>query len=456
MTVTSQDLSVSADSEVRLTLTVAGASVQEAYDKQLAELGRTAQFRGFRRGKVPRDVLIRKFGDALLSSTVQTVIEDAVRQVTPEVKRKPLTLALPHVHSDQRPTLGQDFTFTVTYDTYPEIELGRYRWLTLDEPQVTIGNDDLDRELARIQEQNAAVVDKQSAGGGEVQVARGDVVTVNYVEQDDAGQPLTGSERRDFIFEVGTGYNLYQMDEDLIGMTRGADKVITKTFPADYEHQELVNRTVAVKVTVTAIKEKQLPAIDDELAQDVSERFNTLDELKADLRSRLERDAAQRVRAQLISQLIERVSEHSQVPLPKTMVAADLEVEWRRYAAGVGSTPEQFEAAVVDAGRTKEELLDSWRPPVEQRTRLMLIVEKLAETEKIEISDEELDAELARRAEQRNVTVDQLREQLEQGKLLGHLRTELRNQKLYDRLLAANTIRQGKPTAYLDLVGGNQ
>ena len=447
---------MSADSEVRLTLTVAGASVQKAYDKQLAEIGRTAQFRGFRRGKVPREVLIRKFGDALLNSTTQTVIEDAVRQVMAEVKRKPLALTLPHVHSDQKPTLGQDFTFTVTFDTYPEIELGRYRWLTLDEPQVTIGNDDLDRELARIQERNAAVVDKQPAGGGEVQVARGDVVTVNYVEQDDAGQPLTGSERRDFIFEVGTDYNLYQMDEDLIGMTRGADKVITKTFPADYQHQELANRTVAVKVTVTAIKEKQLPAIDDELAQDVSERFNTLDELKTDLRSRLERDAAQRVRAQLISQLIERVSEHSQVPLPKTMVAADLEVEWRRYAARAGSTPEQFEAALVDAGGTKEELLDSWRPPVEQRTRLLLIVEKLAETEMIEISDEELDAELARRAEQRNVTVDQLREQLEQGNLIGHLRTELRNQKLYDHLLAANTIRPGKPTAYLDLVGGNQ
>jgi trigger factor len=455
VTVTTQNFSVSADSKVQFTLTVAGASVQEAFDKRLAELRRKAQLKGFRRGKAPRDLLIRKFGDSLLASTTQTVIEDAMREVAEEM---PTPLANPEVRIDQRPTPGQDFTFSVTYDSYPDVELGPYRDLTLDEPQVTIGGADLERELARIQERNAAVVDKAPAAGAgdEVQVARGDVVTVNHVEQDDAGRPVAASERRDFVFEVGTGYNLYEMDEDLIGMGRGAEKVITKVFPADYQHRHLANRTVTLQVTVTAIKEKQLPDLDDELAQDVSEEFETLDDLKADLRRRLERDAAQRVRADLTSQLLERVVSASRVPLPGTMIATDLEVEWRRFAARSESAPEQLEESLSAAGRSKEELLELWRPAIEQRTRVMLVLERLATAERIEIGDEELDAAVAAQAAERDQEPGQYRARLEQAKLLDHLRTELRNQKLYDRLLAANTVRPGKATAYLDLVEGNQ
>jgi trigger factor len=246
------------------------------------------------------------------------------------------------------------------------------------------------------------------------------------------------------------------MDEDLIGMGRGAEKVITKVFPADYQHRHLANRTVTLQVTVTAIKEKQLPDLDDELAQDVSEEFETLDDLKADLRRRLERDAAQRVRADLTSQLLERVVSASRVPLPGTMIATDLEVEWRRFAARSESAPEQLEESLSAAGRSKEELLELWRPAIEQRTRVMLVLERLATAERIEIGDEELDAAVAAQAAERDVEPGQYRARLEQAKLLDHLRTELRNQKLYDRLLAANTVRPGKATAYLDLVEGNQ
>ena len=104
-------------------------------------------------------------------------------------------------------------------------------------------------------------------------VEQGDVVTVNYVELDDAGAPNSATERRDFVFEVGTHYNLYHMDDELIGMQRGADKEFSKSFPDDWEHRELAGRTVTLRVTVTSVKEKQLPDLDDELAQDISERF---------------------------------------------------------------------------------------------------------------------------------------------------------------------------------------
>ena len=456
MNVTTQELSISDDSEVRLTLTVAGSSVQETYDKTIAESRRNARIKGFRHGKVPRDVLIRKFGPALLAQTAEQVINESVQQAVGETEQKPLPFAPPEVDSDQQLVLGEDFTFTVTYDTFPEVELGPYQNLRLEQLQVTIGEADLERELGGLQEQNAIVVDKQADGDGQVLVATGDVVTVNYVEQDGAGQPVAASERRDFVFEVGTEYNLYQMDDDLVGMARGAEKVITKSFPADYQYPNLADRTVSLKVTVTSVKAKQLPDLDDELAQDISDRFATLDELKADLRSRLQSDADRRVRGRLIAQLMDQVVGASRVPLPKSMVAVELESEWRTLAARSGGDAERFEAALAARGTSKDELLEQSRPQVEQRARYTLVRDKLARAEGIEISEEDLNSHLAQQAEARGVEPQELRAQYERDKLLDYVRSELGNGKLYDHLIAGSAVTPGAETAYLDLIGTNQ
>ena len=456
MTVTTHDLSVSADSEVRLTLTVAGSSVQETYDKIVTDLRRSARIKGFRPGKVPRELLIRKFGAALLGQVAEEVIKDSLDQVIGEVEQKPLPFAAPQVHSDQELAPGDDFTFTVTYDTYPEIELGAYQSLALERSEVTIEDSDLERELSRLQDQNAVVEDKQADASGAVVVARGDVVTVNHVEQDADGQPVAGSERRDFVFEVGTDYNIYQMDDELVGMARGAEKVITKSFPEDYQYPDLANRTVVLKVTVTAVKEKQLPDLDDELAQDISDRFQTLDDLKADLRARLQSDADRRVRAQLVNQLMDRVVGASRVPLPKTMVAADMEGEWRNVVARSGGNEEQIEAALAARGESKEQLLEQRRPHLEQRARFMLVQDRLAQVESIEVTDDDLETYLAQQAEARGADPAELRQQYERDNLLGYVRSELRNEKLYDHLIAQSTVKPGAKTTFVDLIRGNQ
>ena len=456
MNVTTRELSVSDDSEVRLTLTVAGDSVRETYDSIIADLRRNARLKGFRRGKAPREVLVRKFGPALLAQATEQVIRESLEQAIGEIEHKPLPFAAPALDSEPRLVLGEDLTYTVTYDTFPQVELGPYRDLPLERPQVSIADVDLERELGRLQEQNAVVVDKQADDSGQAVVAQGDVVTVNYVEQDAAGQPIPGSERRDFVFEVGTEYNIYQMDEELVGMARGAEKVITKSYPADYQYSDLAGRTVTLKVTVTSVKEKQLPDLDDELAQDMSDRFETLDDLKADLRSRLQDDADRRVRARLIGELMDKVVETSQVPVPKSMVAAEQEAEWRNLVARSGVDAERFEAALVERGESRDQLMEHTRPLVERRTRYMLVRDRLAQAEGIEISDEDLDRHLAQQAEARGVDAEELRAQYERQNALGYVRDELRHEKLYDRLIAASAVSPGAETSYVDLIGANQ
>ena len=459
MTVTNQELSVSADSEVRLTLTVAGDSVQECYDNSIRELRRDAQIRGFRRGKVPRDVLVRKFGDALTRQVTEQVINDTLGRVIEEVEQKPLPFMPPRADSEQQIVLGEDFTFTVIYDTYPDIKLGTYRGLGLDKPEVTVEDADLTQELSRLQEQNAVVIDKKADGDAPVAVESGDVVTVNYVELDDAGAPNQSTERRDFVFEVGTNYNLYHMDDELIGMQRGADKEITKSFPTDWEHAELAGRTVTLKVTVTSVKEKQLPDLDDELAQDISDRFETLDDLKKDLRERLQTNADAHVRGRMVDQLLEQVVESSEVPLPKSMVMADLQREWRTFAARAGQTPEQLAAAMEAGGQSVDQAIDQLRPAVEQRVRASLVREALARAENIEVSDQDLDTRLYELAKQRDIDPADLRERFERSNQFDYMRAEMRNEKLFDRLLKASKIRPGARTtytAYMDSVQANQ
>ena len=459
MTVTNQELSVSADSEVRLTLTVAGSSVQECYDKSIRELRKDAQIRGFRRGKVPRDVLVRKFGDALTRQVTEQVVNDTVSEVMKEVEHKPLPFLPPRTDSGRPIVLGEDYTFTVIYDTYPDVKLGTYRGLELEKPEVAVEDADLEPELANLREQNAVVIDKKAHGDTPVTVEHGDVVTVNYVELDDGGAPRAASERRDFVFEVGTHYNLYHMDDELLGIERGADKEFTKSFPADWEHAELADRTVTLRVTVTSIKEKQLPDLDDELAQDVSDRFETLDDLKKNVRERLQATADEHVRGRLIEQIIDRVAETSEVPLPKSMVASDMQQAWSGFAARRGQTPEQLAAAIEAGGESVEEAIERMRPTVERRVRHSLVQEALAERERIEIGDEELDARVRELAGQRNMDPAELRGRYQRQGSLDYLRRQMRNEKLHDRLIAGCDVKTGARTSYtgyMDSVRANQ
>ena len=207
---------------------------------------------------------------------------------------------------------------------------------------------------------------------------------------------------------------------------------------------------------MTSIKEKQLPDLDDELAQDVSDRFETLADLKNDLRTRLQEDADRRVRGRLIDQIMTQVVESSEVPLPKSMLLADMQREWRSFAARNGRTPEQIEADLAAGGEQVEQTLEAFRPLVEHRARYTLVRDRIAREEQIEVSDEEVDAHLRDQAERRGVDEAALRKQYEGDNLLDYVRAELRNDKLFDNLIAGSNVKTGASTSYVDFIRPNQ
>jgi trigger factor len=477
LTIANQEVDVSADNQVTLKLTIAQASVRDVYRRALADIGRTAQVKGFRRGKVPADVVERKFGDSVRAEASQQLVQASFEQALEEIEQKPMQIAAPHVHADDDLDLDADFTFSIHYDTFPDVTLGEYRGLTLEEPQVAPGEEDVGRELEGLQQQNAIVVEKVAGDGTVVATEVGDVITVDFVEQAVAGATdaglgeadaggssalaahaaanRPGAERRDFVFEVGTGYNAYAIDDDVVGMQLGDTKVVTKDYAEDYQYPELAGRTVNVEVTLKALKSKQLPEIDDEFAQDVSDRFQTLADLKSDIETRLAENAKRLVRERVISGLLDQVGAAATIALPKSMVDAELGGEWQELVARAGGDESRATQLLEREGQSVDALLEEWRPRVERRVRLMLVVDKMAEEEKLEVSDADVEAELTRRAEARNTDLATLKQQYEQANMLRMLKNDVRNERLYDSLLESATLKKGKKVKYLDLVQGN-
>lgn len=438
-------------SSVRLTVTVDKESAATEYSTLVKDYARNVQMKGFRRGHVPVNVLERKFGDELKVEAAEKILEKSLKEVFDEIEERPLPYSTPKMENELDLDFDKDFTYTVSYDVYPNIEIGSYRELEVEAPQVTIGAEDEDRELKALQEQNSVVMDKESGAAG-----KENILTVNYAELDDAGAEVAGSAREDFVFTVGSGYNIYKFDDDVIGMKVGDEKLIEKDFPDDYEMEELRGTHKKIRVKVTAIKEKQLPAIDDELAQDISDKYETLDDLKKDIRKRLEESADSRIRQMKADAIMDRISEKLTIDLPESMVEAELASSWRNFVSQLRAQEQQVMAMLEAQGKSREELFQEWRPSAEKSLKSQLLIHKMIEDEKIEASDEDVEAEIKRQAESGSMGFEDLKEYYEKNQMIDMLKHDIQERKLFDFLFSVNTIKKGKKLKFVDLMQRNQ
>ena len=437
------------NSQVKLTIRVPTEDVRKQYDDILKEYTEKAHLKGFRPGKVPADIIVRKLGPALIDQTKSEVLEKSLSEAFESVEQKPIPYATPEIKADNALELGKEFAFEVIYDTWPAVELGPYAGLEIDQPQWEITDEDIGRELKGIQEQNALFTDKES---GEVE--KGNIVNVDYVEME-AGAEKPGTRREAFVFEVGTGYNVYKVDDDLVGMKKGETKTITKIFPEDFETGALAGKTVNLRVTLNSIKEKKLPEINDELAQDISEKFTSLDDLKADIRSKLEQAVKQNVRSRTVSRILDSVVETSKIPLPQSIVDYQLENMWQEYVSQMRIEEKKLVELLEAQGTTMESLRKDWLPSAEKRARLQLVLSEIARRENIAIEEGELDAEIAKMAEERKVKAEELKESLARSNLVDYMKSNLRVDKLYDFLLSKTTLKTGDKRKVLDILAGN-
>jgi len=436
------------DSKVKLTIRVPTDDVRKQYDDILKEYTQKAHLKGFRPGKVPADIIVRKLGPALIDQTKSEVLEKSLSEAFESVEQKPIPYSTPEIKADVALEIGKDFSFEVIYDTWPVIELGPYAGLEIDQPQWEITDEDIGRELKGIQEQNALFTDKES---GELE--KGDIANVDYVELE-AGTEKEGTKREAFVFEVGTGYNVYKIDDDILGMKKGETKVITKVYPEDFETRALAGKSVSLRITLNSVKDMKLPEINDELAQDISEKFKTLDDLKADIRAKLEQTVKNAVRSHTVSRILDSIVETSKIPLPQSIVDYQLENMWQEYVSQMRIEEKKLVELLKAQGTSVASLRTEWLPSAQKRARLQLAISEVAKRENIAIEDNELDAEIAKMAEERKVKPEELKESLSKNNLVDYMKSNLRIDKLYDFLLSKTTLRPGEKRKVLDILQG--
>ena len=438
-------------SSVKLSVTVPSAEAKKEYDALLREYSKSVRIDGFRAGHVPAAVLERKFGDSLRLDAMGRVLEKAVEEALKDAdpKEQPLAYSTPSLDGEPDFKLDADFSFAVKYDVFPSIEVGEWKGIEVTKPVVEIGPEDEARELDDIRERNAVVVERDASAAA----AKGDVVTIDFKEIGEDGAPVGGTEREDFTFEIGTGYDVYKIDDEIVGMKRDEEKTIAKTYPADFDNKELAGRSVKVAVKLTKIKEKKLPELDDELAQDVSEKYKTLADLKADIRSQLEKRLADKLKALEEKAIVEGLLARSKVELPESMVAAELAMRLENLKRQMGlDDDEKLDRLLSYSGKTRASLLEEWKPSAEKSITTRLALEKLVEDGKYECTDADLEAEFARQAAETSLSVDEVKAEYEKRGSMDYLRDRIKEDKLMAALLAAASVKKGDKISFVDLL----
>ena len=250
-------------SAVELTVTIAKKDVAETYENTLKNYVKNAQIPGFRKGHVPANVLERKYGDSIKADTLGTLIDQSFDEIfKEETENRPLPYAQPTMEKAPELDMTKDLTYTVKYDVFPKVEVKDFAGVNVKEPQVTITDDDLSNELKTIQERNATVTEKKDGV-----VEKDNIVTINYVEVGEDGKEIADTKREDYVFTVGSGENLYKIDDEVVGMKKDETKEITKEYKKDFENSDLAGKTVKLNVTVKAVKIRDIPALDDDFLQ---------------------------------------------------------------------------------------------------------------------------------------------------------------------------------------------
>ena len=441
-------------SSVKLSVSIAKDDVHYEYNVLLNDYTKIVQIPGFRKGKVPKEVMIRKFGDALKEEALGKIIDKSIGEIFDDEnfpqESKPLPYSRPSVQDEPKLNLEEDLKFSVIYDVLPEIKIGKWEGLEVEIPQISIEDEDLNKELEAIQERNSIVLDKDDDQNAE----KGDVLTVNYCELDDSGEVIDESKRDDFTFTLGSSNNIYQFDDDINGMKKGETKEFSKTYPED-TGDAMSGKTVKLRVELTALKIKKLPDLDDDLAQDVDEKFKTLDDLKGSIRERLNKDLDDRLRGIKTNKLLEAIMENTPVEIPESMIRLELDSRWRNLARRFNTDAEGLLKIMGNSEERAQTLMDEWRPDASKALHSRLIVETLMKDLNLEASEEEQEKELQRLADESGAGLEEVTKFYEDERMKDYLIEGIKENKVLDILLEKNTLKPGKKEKYIDLITNN-
>jgi trigger factor len=382
-----------AENEVQLTVEIPGETVKKAYDRLVAKVRGEMQMPGFRKGRVPTDLVVKQVGvDYLRAETLEESIptwgdaalrdaglyDDAVG--TSDLQVGPLL--------DE----AAGYTFSLKVQTMPVPKLGEYKGLEVPRRVVVVTEEQIDAQLAMLQERLAKLEPVEDRA-----IETGDFVLMDLEGSQD-GELIEGAQGADQMFEIGRGQLVPGFEEALIGASRGEEVVFDVTFPEDYQAEELAGRPATFKVNVKEIKAKVVPEIDDAFAADISE-FDTLEELRADLRTRMEASAEVGVRREFRANAVDKAVANATVDVPSTMIDREAHRLYHELEENVGQRGLTMDVYLGVIEKTEEEVEDELRPQAELVIKRRLVLEEIAKAEGLSVSDDDMLAAIKVEAE---------------------------------------------------------
>ncbi len=395
---------------VLLKIEVDAEQFSQAVDKAYRKLVKTVDVPGFRKGKAPKAVFERYVGkSALYEDAIDLIVPEAYLKAVEDTGIEPIEQ--PKIEIEEQVEEGKPVKLKATVQVKPEVKLGQYKDLEVVKLTMLITDDKVEEELKRLQERHAEILTLD-----EGTVEKGDMTVIDFVGKVD-GTPFKGGEGKDYPLEIGSGSFVPGFEDKLIGVSVGGTTDIEVTFPEDYRAEELAGKTAVFTVTVKEIRRKQLAAIDDEFAKDVSE-FDTLEELREDIKNKLEQAAENNANFQVRRMVADKAVENAEVDIPKLMIDSQVEEMVRNLEMRLLNQGMSLENYLSYTKSTLEDMKSSMLPEAEQEVKTKLVLEAIAKAEDIEATDEEIDEQVKKMAEYYRQEPEDLRRALEiQGQL---------------------------------------
>lgn len=371
--------------EVKLSFEVEAAKFEEAIQKVYAKSAKYFNIPGFRKGKAPYKIVEKQYG-------AEIFYEDAFNEVVPEIYEKELTEA--GIIAVSRPNIditqmekGKDLIFTATVQTKPEVTLGKYKGIELKKIEYTVEDENINHELGHMQERNSRLVNVEDRS-----VETNDTTVIDFEGFVD-GVAFEGGKAEGHELVIGSNTFIPGFEDQIIGMNIGEEKDINVTFPEEYFSKDLAGKEATFKVKLHEIKKKEMPELDDEFAKDVSE-FDTLEELKASIKEKLEEENKSKAKYETEEEAIKTVCEDVKVEIPSGMIETETdnmikEIEQRLMYQGLN-----LEQYLQMMNKTEADIRKELEEQATRQVKVRLVLEAIIKAEKIEATEEEINAKL--------------------------------------------------------------
>ncbi|MBU8789567.1 trigger factor [Oceanobacillus caeni] len=373
-----------------LTFEVPADEFEKSLDQAFKKVVKDVQMPGFRKGKVPRGIFEKRFGvEALYQDAVDIVLPNAYGKAVEETDIFPI--AQPEIDIEQIER-GKDLIFTANVEVKPEVKLGEYKGLEVEEQSVEVTDEDVDAEINRLRERHAELVVKE-----EGEIEEGDTVVIDF-EGFLGDEAFEGGKGENHSLEIGSGQFIPGFEEQLIGKKSGEETEVNVTFPEDYHAEDLAGKEATFKVKIHEVKFKEFPELDDEFAKDVDDEVETLEALKQKKKEQLEEERKQNAENEKRQQLIEKASENVEVDIPDAMVETELNQMLREFEQNLQMQGLTMEMYSQFSGQDEDALKEQMKEDAAKRVRTNLTLEAIAKAENLEVTEEDINEELEKMA----------------------------------------------------------